>query len=480
MAECRRGAREHTTMTNGVRLRILVCIFILVPCTNLVFGLSVSKNMLEKKENITKIRTLSRYVQDYEREFMENNTATSIHNKSTVMEEIINATGSIKENNTFSNHSPAITTTNPVIKVNLMNKTEYAAEKRWNISKMLSQIGQRNARMTSISLEYKYNDAPFETQIQSDASSIPSDIPHDTVDIKRSMDFFQFDFPVDKNMYSNLHAILSNVSSTTFPNGTVILSKNNRPFPNKHKEDSVTDLNFYNKHYYRNILYPLDETTTKAEIQDQSSIAYPKHNIEDYWTTEISNSNQAEDLIKQNKIPNTAYNDSIRQYFNLNTSTTKYRDNLFPQNNQFDSYATLDENPHSPFVTEIGTIKTVADGNASFRRHSLIGVNHVDRFSETNRNDNRGKTSNGIGNIRMSKQKYRGGSQRISKQENFMKSRTDGVRSDEDEHQCSKWQHTCANGHCIDADRYCDGVVHCDDYSDELPGCSGEAKLTVT
>lgn len=39
---------------------------------------------------------------------------------------------------------------------------------------------------------------------------------------------------------------------------------------------------------------------------------------------------------------------------------------------------------------------------------------------------------------------------------------------------CHLWQTECADGKCIDADNYCDGVVHCDDYSDELPGCTGK------
>ena len=39
---------------------------------------------------------------------------------------------------------------------------------------------------------------------------------------------------------------------------------------------------------------------------------------------------------------------------------------------------------------------------------------------------------------------------------------------------CEVWQHACADGKCIESDAYCDGVVNCDDYSDEMPGCTGK------
>ena len=40
---------------------------------------------------------------------------------------------------------------------------------------------------------------------------------------------------------------------------------------------------------------------------------------------------------------------------------------------------------------------------------------------------------------------------------------------------CKIWQQAYSDGKSIESDSYCDGVVDCASYSDEMPGCSGES-----
>lgn len=303
-----------------------------------------------------------------------------------------------------------------------------------------------------------------------------------SIDVKRSMDFFQFDFPLDPRNYLNLHTILSNVSTEKLPNGTIVLKSSQKSIKEK---NLITRSNFYDKQYHQNTRSKSTKNRNGSEDHDTAHVSHHKR-VRHYRTTDAtyrasqkSHITPNHPTVKQLELKHMPYGsdriDPVAIKFSndeniqdtIPPTTEQYQNNL--RQHQFFSYDSLDDSLSDTETHSIADVVDYIDPVFSQTQYDNSEPNETPYYADINNSHNSRDIDDKItekdsdGDVTTHSEPPRGD----------YSASVD--RTKDTSLQCSSWHHTCSNGHCIEADKYCDGVVHCDDYSDELPGCTGES-----
>ncbi|XP_018011646.1 uncharacterized protein LOC108668899 [Hyalella azteca] len=249
-----------------------------------------------------------------------------------------------------------------------------------------------------------------------------SDKSQSKYDLKPGMDFMTFDFDVNKNTYNNLYTILSNLSAEISP------SRPSQRRPN----------------LYRKEVNGAKSKSLSSTSMISQSVAEPSGNL--FW----NGGNQYISESKSNGEKFTVGEDA---------RAASEADRIVAE-----SRIGKSEN------IELGK---VTKGVQSFGRNSDIPFDVHSRSIEhrTTISDNLDRTAYGY-TYSMSKED----AEAEKNNEKEFDAITDASVSQDSRitsaSLCKLWQHSCADGTCIGSDNYCDGVVHCADYTDEPPGCT--------